>query len=222
MKTIHRIRKRIIPFLIFVLLLSVGGVIPSTLPGTALALEKDSSDGYYKIGSFDDLVEMKNMIINSGNTGADKANFKLIRSFSCGTQAVSSGAAYGYGRAVSSVFKGIFDGKGYTISDLEITGAGDNIGLFRVTEGATIRNLTMNNCTLNIKSDTSSSSGYGLVAGSMTGGTVSNVTIRNCKVEDVMQGLPGSNSITFNNVSILHFNRRCRCCSRIHLRYNHD
>lgn len=42
-------------------------------------------------------------------------------------------------------FSGIFDGSGYTISNVKLTGTGSTVGLFRyVQEGAKVRNLTVN------------------------------------------------------------------------------
>ena len=46
------------------------------------------------------------------------------------------------GPGEGSSYTGTFDGKGYTIKNLNVSGSG-NIGLFGYTEGATIRNLTV-------------------------------------------------------------------------------
>ena len=42
-------------------------------------------------------------------------------------------------------FNGIFNGNGYTISNLKITGNNSNVGLFGFTSDGEVKNLTVNN-----------------------------------------------------------------------------
>ncbi len=74
-------------------------------------------------------------------------------------------------------FKGYFDGNGYTISNLTITGSADAVGLFGRIENATIKNLTLNNAQI--------------IGGEYTGALVgwsTNGLIINCHVNGVVQG----------------------------------
>lgn len=73
-------------------------------------------------------------------------------------------------------FKGTFDGKGYTISNLKITHPGtetvvNNVGLFGKTNGATIKNFTINNANI------TGSGSVAAVVGNFFTGTVSNVNV---------------------------------------------
>ena len=85
-----------------------------------------------------------------------------------------------------SPFKGTFDGANdqatYAISNLTIDGTG-YLGLFGVTNGATISNLTLSN--INI---TGSSDRVGTLAGQTAGTTITNVTIKTAQVTSTKSG----------------------------------
>ena len=85
-----------------------------------------------------------------------------------------------------SPFKGTFDGVNgqdtYTIFNLTINGTG-YLGLFGVTNGATISNLTLSN--INI---TGSSDHVGTLAGQTAGTTITNVTIKTAQVTSTKSG----------------------------------
>lgn len=68
-------------------------------------------------------------------------------------------------------FQGTFDGKGYTVSNLVITGNNSNAGFFGFTESGAIKNLTIDNASV---------SGYlnvGVVAGTPYTSTYSNIKL---------------------------------------------
>jgi hypothetical protein len=90
---------------------------------------------------------------------------------------ISSGGWPGIGGEVSNLyfpFKGTFDGKGHTISNLFINLAeGTNLGFFRIVEDATIKNL---------KIKVQAVVGHSKIGG--LAGTIKNSTILNCEVVD--------------------------------------
>lgn len=86
-------------------------------------------------------------------------------------------------------FTGDFDGQGRTISDLEITGSGDDLGLFGfLGGGARVGNLILDGVTV------SGENGVGALAGrALSGSQVHNVTARDVDVtgEENVGGLVG-------------------------------
>lgn len=75
-------------------------------------------------------------------------------------------------------FKGIFDGNGYTISNLKIVEATkDQQGLFGFAEGSTIKNLNINNADI-----TTTKNYAGILAGKMNDSTVENCNITTSKI----------------------------------------
>ncbi|MCD7847955.1 MAG: hypothetical protein LUG49_08035 [Oscillospiraceae bacterium] len=82
-------------------------------------------------------------------------------------------------------FKGTFDGQNYTISNMSYTDytSISYAGVFGVTSGATIKNLTVSGCTF--KAATTQSAGYAgaIVANSLSGTTIENCTSTNNYVE---------------------------------------
>lgn len=91
------------------------------------------------------------------------------------------------------IFCGKFDGRGHTISGLELTGAGSKVGLFRcLTETAEVKNLTVNGTV----SPSGSRNYVGGIAGTNAG------TVENCRFTgdlsggDYVGGLVGRNEIT--------------------------
>ncbi|MBQ8894787.1 MAG: hypothetical protein IJ043_10330 [Clostridia bacterium] len=68
-------------------------------------------------------------------------------------------------------FKGTFDGKGHTISNMAIATAGATRGLFRDIEG-TVKNFTLKDASVGATQD------CGMVSAKITGGTIENVTVK--------------------------------------------
>ena len=81
------------------------------------------------------------------------------------------------GSSSSKSFSGIFDGNGYTISDLTISGGNLYAGFFGYSRG-TIKDLTLIN--VSISASCASGYGYGYAAGLLA--YMSGGTIENCKV----------------------------------------
>ena len=77
----------------------------------------------------------------------------------------------------STMYAGIFDGNGHTISGLNVTGA--NNGLFKMTGAATIQNLTISDSTIG---DSSNSS----LLGAFVGRIKDNTTLINCHTTDTV------------------------------------
>ncbi len=122
----------------------------------------------------------------------------------------------------SRPFKGTLDGNGYTISGFKTPdgnpvggnctqdGDGYGYGLFRYTDGATIKNLVIENAMIRIKTDyqtyAGDSSGYaGIIAGQAKDTTFENIVVRNSKVVtqsdfDAKTGRFGS-GLTGNRIS---------------------
>ncbi len=81
----------------------------------------------------------------------------------------------------SERFKGHFDGNGYTISNLNLTSA-SNIGLFAYTDGATIKNLTIDGVTADFSTGRASAN-IGALIGAAEKTVVENVTVKNVKID---------------------------------------
>ena len=91
-------------------------------------------------------------------------------------------------RVLANNFQGIFDGDGHTIEYVTNTSHSNSI-LFRHVNGATVKNVTLKNCTVqNLRSN---ESGNGLIATwiNSIGFTVSNVVIDNCTLPDYVSGV---------------------------------
>ena len=93
-----------------------------------------------------------------------------------------------------SNYRGTFDGNGYTLSNLSITSNDNQVGLIgNLTNGGTIKNLQLKNCTVSATSTTSNSENAGLAAGILVGnlsnGTIDNVSIVNSSVNGQVAGL---------------------------------
>ncbi len=69
-------------------------------------------------------------------------------------------------------FMGTFDGNGHTISGLDLTGSGGNLGLFGYTEKAVIKNLTIEG--------TITAGGSVRSVGGLVGANINGITIENC------------------------------------------
>ncbi len=68
MRSLSYIKRYRFAFLVMVLFLAIGGVLPAGLPGisfVAQALTQDT-DGYYQVGNYQDLQAMKTQIDSGG------------------------------------------------------------------------------------------------------------------------------------------------------------
>ncbi|UVE69747.1 filamentous hemagglutinin N-terminal domain-containing protein [Burkholderia pyrrocinia] len=107
------------------------------------------------------------------------------------------GAQFGSLGGNSSVFGGVFDGLGNTISRLTINGNGQYVGLFGMNRGR-ISNLALDSFAVN-ESSTRTPASVGTLAGANHGGTISNVRVTkatvssNGKVGSLVGGIVGDN-----------------------------
>ncbi|MBQ2863371.1 MAG: hypothetical protein IJE84_04270 [Clostridia bacterium] len=127
--------------------------------------------GYTPLYTANDIVKLMNR--ETGYVWNDK--YVLMNDIDMSTATLTGVSPIGMSADAS--FSGIFDGKGYTISGLNITGSGAYTGLFGHTTDATIRNLTVSG---SIKSTYAAQyrydNGCGVI-GCASGGTwVQNVT----------------------------------------------
>lgn len=95
----------------------------------------------YLIFYADQLTQVRN------NLSKDGVYFKLMADIDLGDWLNDNSPSEGWQPigVESARFKGIFDGDGHTISNISIKRAStDNVGFFGYTDGATIKNLTIN------------------------------------------------------------------------------
>ena len=167
-------------------------------------LPVDQSDGYYEVASIADLETMQQMIeggVSSGtSTDLSRANYKLVGDIVCG----NGEQLYSIGETPNGpFFKGIFDGKGHKISGLNIVmdpNHSSDVGLFSVLEGATVKELAMEDCHVvwkrsdsNKASQPVSVSNIGLIAGRAENARVQKVTLNDCTIEPK---LPDGSKVT--------------------------
>ena len=90
------------------------------------------------------------------------------------------------GQYARNAYKGVFDGQGYTIKRLKITGDKSNhYGLFGVVGSGTVRNLTVEG-TVTVTGSGSSSYGIAGIVGTMNDGTTG--TVENCVNKATISG----------------------------------
>ncbi len=90
------------------------------------------------------------------------------------------------GQYARNAYKGVFDGQGYTIKRLKITGSTSNhYGLFGVVGSGTVRNLTVEG-TVTVTGSGSSSYGIAGIVGTMNDGTTG--TVENCVNKATISG----------------------------------
>lgn len=87
----------------------------------------------------------------------------------------------------TKVFKGTFDGRGYTISNMNInvsnvTDNNHSFGFFGGVLNGCVKNLNFENCNIEIVFFSSSSLSVGTVAGFFAGSEVSNISVNNSSV----------------------------------------
>ena len=142
---------------------------------TALA---KGTDGKFHITSADDLKTFAAMV--NGGTGFSGDTIVLDKSIE-----LTENPWTPIGNAETKLFKGTFDGNGYTITGLKIT-SGSYIGLFGyVGEGATIKNVNLVGANV-----------FGVKrVGALIGQIKGNATVSNCTVDSTSH-VTGSDSNT--------------------------
>lgn len=143
-----------------IVLLMVFALIPTAvsaqLQGSGTAADP------YQISDYSDLRHMSSFINNINQS----AHFKLMNDIN-----LSSASSYqGFGSS-SKPFKGVFDGNGHTIKSiiLDIYN-GDDSGLFRYTDGATIKNFSISG-NMTISAPTKDIQHVGTIVGCAVGAT---------------------------------------------------
>lgn len=131
------------------------------LPATVRAAE-GTADDLIEISSEAELIDFRNIV----NAGEKNLCAKLTKDITLSEDwtPISSNARY-----PSEAFSGIFDGNGHTIKGLRINASTAYQGFFAYTNGATIKNLTI---------DGSVTSSENYVGGIV--GNAPNTTIQNC------------------------------------------
>ena len=139
-----------------------------------------SENNPYIIGTRDQLVTLSNIVrgaTNATNSWYTSDVYKYVK----GTIASYGGAYFKLARSIASignitpigtisnVFAATFDGNNNNLSGLNISVAGNNVGLFGYISGATIKNLTVNG-------SVKGSSNVGGVVGYALNSTIENVT----------------------------------------------
>lgn len=183
----------------------------SMLPATALAAEEwngtdadiswhNDSDTEFTIDSAKQLAGLAKLV-NEGTTFKDKT-IKLGNNIDLegkewtpiGSMTVDHGS-----------FKGVFDGDGHTISNLNVECAGQGLGLFAYTTGnAVIKNLTLNNVT--VKSTDNSNYVGGVVGNSSASTKINNVHVTgniDISGRGYIGGVSGHGYVVMDNVSVV-------------------
>lgn len=116
-----------------------------TVTVSAEGTNLDYSSGVVHISKPVDLEDFAEDV-NSGSTQAQRATVILDKDIDLyGTEYTIN-----IGNDSDKAFKGVFDGNGYTISNLEQSLPRADNGLFGFTDGATIKNLTIENANINM------------------------------------------------------------------------
>ena len=152
-----------------------------------------SESNPYIIGTRDQLVTLSNIVrgvTNATNSQYTSDVYKYVK----GTIASYGGAYFKLARSLTSignitpigtssnVFSATFDGNNKTISGLNISVAGNNVGLFGYISGATIKYLTVNG-------SVKGSSNVGGVVGYALNSTIENVT-NNASISSTYKDAP--------------------------------
>lgn len=154
--------------------------------GTISASNVDLTDG---IDNYEELEAFVNSLATTDYSGATvklNANITVNEGWVAndGTSAVT--APTGDNAKVldttveAKTFKGTFEGNNHTISGLYMTG----MAFFASVEGATIQNVTFDNCVSTPQAYASNKNAAGIVVGRLTGGSLAlnNVTVKNSKI----------------------------------------
>lgn len=129
-------------------------------------------DGWYHISNAEQLVALSEESEKTGNPVLT-ANFVLDNDI---TLSASYDNKINIAPHGDSPFKGVFDGNGYTISNLRQNTAGLYNGLFGFTDGATIKNLTIEGANI------SALYAGGIVVTLAKGTEFMNISVKNSKL----------------------------------------
>ena len=106
------------------------------------------ASGNFKIEDAEDLAKLATLVNGGANT--ENASFFLANDIDLADWCATHGNWVPIGYDYDHKFKGIFDGNGHVIKNLKIDNpTADSQGLFGNTDGATIKNVGMEDCVIN-------------------------------------------------------------------------
>ena len=135
-----------------------------------------NSDNIVEINNEEGLIDFRNDV-NKGNTYEGKYIY-LTKNMTMSETWTPIGKYISEDSVDNISFKGIFDGKNYTIDGIQIASTSDGVGLFAYADNATIKNLKIGK--------NSSITGYKAVGG-IVGRAVNQTTIINCENQAIVQ-----------------------------------
>ena len=160
---------------------------------TSFSSGNGTKENPYIISSPEEFVFFKNSIEGLDYEAYQEKYYELSADLNFGSHQISSIGIKE--EETEKIFKGHFNGNGYTISNIDITGSNiDNTlyyGLFSVVDNVSITNLNINNYSVNIEETNNK-----VVVGSLAG--ISRVTLG----EDLEKVYSSFNNISINRVNI--------------------
>ncbi len=176
-------KKRIFSFLLALCM------VLSMLPAQANAAEATvtpavNSDGYYEIGTADELLWFSQQV----NSSSSNRGLNAVLTASIDLSGIC-GADIGNWTPIGNSYSGHFNGQNHTISGLYMTGNDQYIGLFGYVDGATIENMTVTgsiSSTFSITWDENYNYFYGAAGGIVA--YLNGGTICNCHVDMTVKG----------------------------------
>ena len=150
---------------------------------------------YYLISSAEDIVKLSELS-NDGATIADVQNAKFKLTQDIDLAGVENFTPIFYTSSNGSSFKGYFDGRGHTISNVTITTNETNqnhLGFFGLVNGGEVRNLCLKNLTIN--NNSMNAVARGGLAGRNGSGVVENCCVVNFTFNDKSITETGTSSV---------------------------
>jgi alpha-tubulin suppressor-like RCC1 family protein len=93
---------------------------------------------------------------------------------------------------IAAPFTGTYHGDGFTIANVSMSGVVPGVGFFGAVSGATITDMRLENVTVTAPAGSPSRDGRaGVLAGNVSGSTISGITVRNAVVSVIGQSIGG-------------------------------
>lgn len=162
-----------------------------TVTASAEGTNLDYSSGVVHISKPIDLQDFAEDV-NSGSTEAQRATVVLDNDINL----YNGDYKVNIGNTEENSFNGIFDGNGYTISNLEQSLPRADNGLFGFTDGATIKNLTIENAKIPVIFL------GGIVVTSASDTNLLNISVKNSNITITRGALPGLAGLIADGASI--------------------
>lgn len=170
----------------------------------------ETSDGNYVITTPEGFLKIRDMIANNADFTNKTISLASNLDMNGATWTTISKAHFEFGAKLAGM---IFDGNGYTISNMNISGSG-LFDLFCINGTVTFKNLTMDNITSNEEPVYGGNQFKGVFAGNLYSDMVfDNVTVSNSKIGGywaigAFVGIAGNEnavSVAFNNCHVKNF-----------------